>query len=172
MTFIFGAAALLGAIGGVTGWALGRLLRRLPFDRRLSAFRIGLALPLVPFAFHAYWTYRFSVGWIDLEAGGQPSGPYTGAIAFALLSLGLGLSVLLFALFLSARVPLLTALYPAILFITYFNLALPVTRWRAPYDGVILDNMPNIWLFLLYFGATAMLATTAAVALPRSELNR
>ena len=44
-----------------------------PAERRDSI----LAAPLVPYAFHGYWTYRFSIGWIDLGgrqaayAGGQ-----------------------------------------------------------------------------------------------------
>lgn len=171
MTFIIGSAALLGAIGAISGAGLGLLLRRLPVPRRLAIFRMALALPLLPYALHAYWTFRFAIGWIDLERSDQPVGVYPGAIAFAVLSLALGVGVFLFGLWLGGRLPVLAALYPAILFIAYFNLALPLVSWQAPLDGVILDNMPNVWLFLIDFAAVAFIATAAALAVPRAVVR-
>ena len=171
MTFVVGSAALLGALGAISGAGLGLLLRRLPLERRIPLFRIAISLPLVAYALHVYWTYRYSVGWVDLERSDQPVGLYPGVIAFALLSLALGVGVFLAALWIAGRLPVLAALYPAILFVAYFNLALPLVGWQAPFDGVILDNMPNVWLFLIDFAAVAFIATAAALAIPRSAVR-
>lgn len=130
-------------------------------------FRVLLLVPLVPYGFHAYWTYRYSVGWVDPGRGAVPIGAYPGATAFAAAASIIALSTILVALWLSSRVPLLSALHPALLFAVYIGFSLPLLRWRFPFDGPILDHMPNIWLFLLSVGCTTALLAIAGIALPR-----
>lgn len=169
--FFVSVAALCGA-ALLTGFLVNRASLRLdPAVVRRSYLGL-LFLSAVPALMHARWTWRFSTGWIDLERGPDPVGPWPGATAFAIVAGLLALALYGMAVWTALRWPRAAGLYPAILFVLYLRLALPLLDWQSPTQGVILDNMPTVWLFAWSAVVTVFLLAAAPAPSPSDAPGR
>lgn len=157
MGFVLGASLIALIVGAAVGSAIGMALQKLSGPMKRRIFPLLLAISLLPLILHAYFTYRYAVGYTDLQLSDDPIGSYSGATSFATISAILILVVLVAALFALGRWPLSAALVPPILFAGYYNLAMPALQQGAPGGGIVIDNMPTIWLFFFSVLATSML---------------
>lgn len=129
-----------------------------------ALYRMALLLAVLPYLLHVYYTW----GWVTQFGDPQPRiGVYPGVQAYTVSSLGAALLLLGAGWFLVRRFPLAAALVPAVLWLLYWYVCLPLVFWRAP-EFVPLDNVPLVWLFASSAFATVVLAGSAWTALRRT----
>lgn len=90
----------------------------------------------------------------------QPVGFYPGLVRFQLWVPVGGLVLWAVSVIVALRAALLSAALPALAFVAY-SLALAWVAERPP--GVVLDNVPNVWLFIADTAALLGLATYVLV---------
>lgn len=170
MTFVLWMSAAMALFGALTGVAEGFAARRLPRYQVAWILRVGLGVMALPLVLHAYFTYRYATGFVDLELGPDPVGVYPGAVNFLVASIVILVALLALAIRVAPRWPRVASLFPALLFTAYFNLAMPLLQLEAPGGGMLIDNMPAIWLFFLTVMATAMLFVFSTIAFRKPEM--
>ena len=140
------------------------ILRRSRPGIARSLYRGALGLAVLPYLLHVHYTW----GWVTRFGDPTPPiGAYPGVRAYATSSLTAAVLLLATGWFLVGRIPLVTVLVPAILWLVYWYICLPLVFRGAP-EFAPLDNVPLVWLFASSAFATVLLAGTAWAALRRN----
>lgn len=164
MLFVFAAATLFVFIGATAGWAVAALMDRLLAPRqRLRAFHGLLAVAVIPYGWVIQHVVGFSVRSGSGPVGIESFGYYPGVLAYIAWGVTLGAGLVATALSTARRVPELTALLPAGLYIGHYLAGPMLLGWKVPggADAPVIDNVLTIWFFVLSMAEAIFLWTVA-----------
>lgn len=165
--FLVGIAALSFVLGSLLGLMFAGTFRRRSPGASLAIYRTLLVASLAPWLIHAWYTLGQHPAGAKLLSTFSFSGVPGAVIAFLSTTLITGLILLVLALWLSGRLPFLSAFLPLTVFAVHYVFATPfLSATGMDLNLRALDPL-SLWLGIACLGLFALLFVSALFGLLR-----